>query len=148
MFQINREIQALSKWEDLKFNMRKSFGCFAPGINDGNKCKNVICGSCCSETLEEFQYKLREKDLYKELMVEAPLYENLSTHDGVIYFPKELLPEDQDYIAESVRAGGGSIKSFRGGNSIHDIVPPFILKSKQLNLKLKIKNSQTSKRKS
>ena len=98
--------------------------------------------------MDDFQEKLKEKDLNKELMEEAPLNQNLATHDGVIYFPKELLPEDQDYLAESIRAGG-SIKSFRNrGNSIHDIVPPFILKSKQLNLKLKFRNSHTSKRKS
>ena len=46
------------------------------------------------ETLEDFQDKLKEKDLTKELMHEAPMNENLSTHDGVIYFPKELLPEE------------------------------------------------------
>lgn len=103
---------------------------------------------CFDETLEDFQDKLKEKDLAKELMLEAPINEHLSTHDGVIYFPKELLPEDQDYLAESVR--GVSLKSFRAnrGNTIHDIVPPFILKSKQLNLKLKFKSSQNSKNKS
>ena len=129
--------------------MRKMFGCFAPGPQDGNKCKNCLCALCCTESLEEFEYKLKEKDLYKELMHESPNSEHLATHDGVIHFPKELLPEDQDYLAESMR-GGGSVRSFRAnkGNSIHDIVPPFILKSKQLNLKLKIKNSQTSKRRS
>lgn len=64
-------------------------------------------------------------------MVEAPKQPNLATHDGVIYFPKELLPEDQDYLAESVRQGG-SIKNLQQfkNNSIHDIVPPFLLKSK------------------
>jgi hypothetical protein len=82
------------------------------------------------ETLEDFQDKLKEKDLTKELMDEAPNSTNLSTHDGVIYFPHELLPDDQDF-SESVR-GGVSLKSFRKnrGNTIHDIVPPFILKSK------------------
>ena len=56
--------------------------------------------------------KLKEKDLHQELTVEAPKNSFLSTHDGVIYFPKELLPEDQDYLNESMRAGG-SIKTLQ-----------------------------------
>lgn len=83
------------------------------------------------------------------MVKEAPDNKMLETHDGVIYFPKELMPDEHDQM-DSVRVGGGSLMSLRGskgGNTIHDIVPPYILKSKQLNLKLKFKNSLSSKRK-
>lgn len=72
MFAINREMQALDPWENCKFSLRKMFGCFAPGSHDGNKCKNCLCAMCCSETLDEFEMKLKERDLYKELMLESP----------------------------------------------------------------------------
>lgn len=53
-----------------------------------------------------------------ELVDNAPEKEELDTHDGVIWFPKELMP-----VSKS-----------------QEFNTPFIMKSKNLNLKLKFVN--------
>jgi hypothetical protein len=67
-----------------------------------------------------------------ELNDNAPVKDELATHDGIVYFPAELMPKDLllDDVTSLQHAAGT-----RG------VVPPFILKSKKLNLKLKFKRS-------
>jgi|TARA_B110000285_G_C15132049_1_gene624302 hypothetical protein len=66
-----------------------------------------------------------------ELNDNAPVKDELATHDGIVYFPAELMPQD---LLEDVT----SLQHAAGGRGV---VPPFILKSKKLNLKLKFKRS-------
>lgn len=64
-----------------------------------------------------------------ELIDNAPVKDELVTHDGVVYFPKELMPpEPEETLQYSARFG---LK----GNAASQ----YLIKSKKLNLKLKIK---------
>ena len=58
----------------------------------------------------------------------------MATHDGIVYFPQELMPKDliPDVNSNTI-VGGNRVSGLNG------IVPPFILKTKKLNLKLKFK---------
>ena len=62
------------------------------------------------------------------------------THDGVVYFPEELMPQGLRTDQESL---AGSISNREGMPSGR--VAPFLQKTKQLNLKLKFKNSKFKK---
>lgn len=55
-----------------------------------------------------------------ELIENAPEKDELDTHDGVIWFPKELMPMPK----------------------INESKTPFMMKSKSLNLKLKFINKK------
>lgn len=67
-----------------------------------------------------------------ELIKDAPVKDELITHDGVVYFPKELMPpEPEESVLASARLGFKS-----------NAVPSFLMKSKKLNLKLKFKKSK------
>ena len=76
----------------------------------------------------------------KELTELAPTKDELETHDGVVFFPKELLPPDfkQD-PNDTAFLPGFNLTGLPAGK-----MPPFFLKSKQLNLKLKFKHSHKS----
>ena len=65
------------------------------------------------------------------MVTNAPVKDELATHDGIIYFPRELMPpEKQEDIQKSARLG------FHG-----NAVPAFLLKTKKLNFKLKFKKA-------
>lgn len=85
---------------------------------------------CCSKK-PSVKDKKKEK-LKHELIDMAPVNSELVTHNGVTYFPEQLMPQDmlddQGSILDSMSQIPGS-------------VPPFILKTKKLNLKLKFKSS-------
>lgn len=66
---------------------------------------------CCKKKTK----KDDDQDMNTELIENAPEKEELDTHDGVIWFPKELMPVQKS----------------------QDLNTPFIMKSKNLNLKLK-----------
>lgn len=70
-----------------------------------------------------------------ELIDNAPVKDELVTHDGVVYFPKEMMPPEPDETLEYTARLG--IK----GNAASS----YLLKSKRLNLKLKIKKPNTNK---
>jgi hypothetical protein len=72
------------------------------------KCLEALC--CKKKTKEEDNV-----DMNTELIDNAPEKDELDTHDGVIWFPKELMPSQKS----------------------QDFSTPFIMKSKSLNLKLK-----------
>ena len=57
-----------------------------------------------------------------------------------------MMPDEGENPLDSIR--NGNQMSFRSNkqNTIHDLVPPFILKTRQLNLKLKFKNSSRRKK--
>jgi pSer/pThr/pTyr-binding forkhead associated (FHA) protein len=71
MFAIERAITALDPWNQRIFSIRKMFGCFAPSSNEHSP-SICCCKLCFKETLEEFQDRLKENDLNKELMQDAP----------------------------------------------------------------------------
>lgn len=47
----------------------------------------------CCKNREKEEYEKHE-DIMRELTDFAPTKDELETHDGVVYFPKELLPAD------------------------------------------------------
>ena len=90
------------------------------------KKKKILCP--CFEPKED-EDEAKKKKLVNELINNAPVKEELVTHDGILYFPKELMPpEPEETLQYSARLG------FKG-----NAASTFLLKSKKLNLKLKIK---------
>lgn len=134
MFSIDRPIMTtLTPFQKKIYDIRRKMGCFAPSSSPENDQFTIwCCKYFFRQTQEEFEQAIKEKDIQREMIDEAPDKNMLETHDGVIYFPKELMPDDNDHL-DSMRVGGGSLMhSLNGskGNTIHDIVPPYILKSK------------------
>ena len=96
------------------------------------KKKQILCP--CFDKSENDEEKLR-KEMMAELIDNAPVKDELVTHDGVVYFPKELLPPEPDETVQcSARLG------FKG-----NAASSYLIKSKRLNLKLKIKRPNDSK---
>jgi len=88
----------------------------------------MFCPCPCFEKKEEEELMLKRK-MMAELLENAPVKDELVTHDGVVYFPKELMPpEPEENVQYSARLG------FKG-----NAASSFLLKSRHLNLKLKIK---------
>jgi len=81
------------------------------------------CICCKTEELPEIK---KEKRMLKRMAHDVPLKDELVTHDGVVFFPEQLLPSDEVSDKNSLVSG---------------IVPQHVInKSKKLNLKLKFKN--------
>ena len=80
--------------------------------------ENIIRALCCKQKTD----KEEDNNMALELIENAPEKDELDTHDGVIWFPKELMP---------------LLKS-------DELKTPFIMKSKNLNLKLKFINKKFS----
>lgn len=60
-----------------------------------NKFKTYLC---CSGNKKNFLEMQKQKIIMKELIDSIPQKSDLSTHDGVIFFPKELMPEENENI--------------------------------------------------
>lgn len=54
-----------------------------------DKVKQVVC---CRKPEED--YEENHKKLMKELIHDAPIKDELATHDGVVWFPQELMPPE------------------------------------------------------
>ena len=76
----------------------------------------------------------------EELVEQAPVKDELVTHDGVVYFPEELMP--QGLRMNNLESISGSIEQV--GLSSHRVAP-LLQKTKSLNLKLKFKNGKIKK---
>jgi len=62
----------------------------------------------------------------KKMMNDVPLKDELVTHDGVVFFPEQLMPQEEMKMPDSL---------------VNGLVPQHVInKSKKLNLKLKFKN--------
>ena len=48
---------------------------------------------CCKKTEDPFEVEARKR--IEELVTNAPVKDELATHDGIIYFPRELMPADK-----------------------------------------------------
>lgn len=122
--------------ENFKDFVRAMFGCYSIPLSD--EVAKDSC-ACCTGSKEAYEmYKKRVK-LHKRLESEYPEKKCLDTHDGVVYFPHELMPENNRGDAlQSIR---NSISAIQSKNilttSIHELMP--ILKTKSLNLKVKFK---------
>ena len=47
---------------------------------------------CCKKP--EDDYEENHRKLIKELIHDAPVKDELATHDGVVWFPRELMPKE------------------------------------------------------
>ena len=54
-----------------------------------DKVKQVLCCKKAGDNYEE-----NHRKLVKELIQDAPTKDELATHDGVVWFPKELMPQE------------------------------------------------------
>lgn len=62
------------------------------------------------------------------MIQDAPTKDELATHDGVVWFPKELMPIEQDPVNKQANSLIGPAQ--------------LLMKTKSLNLKLKFKNTK------
>jgi len=84
--------------------------------------------------------ELKQRKVIEELIEQAPVKDELVTHDGVVYFPEELMPHGLRTDQESLAGSISNRDCIQTG-----MVAPFLQKTKQLNLKLKFKNSKFKK---
>ena len=112
-------------------NYQKKYCCLSEGMDR----KLQACFKNEARDEEE-----RHKKIIDELIDNAPVKDELVTHDGVVYFPEELMPQGLRTDKESIQ---GSISNREMNQS--GVVVPFLQKTKQLNLKLKFKNSRFKK---
>jgi hypothetical protein len=109
-----------------------NFSIEPPEYENDVKKKSIICD--CFEKKENEEDE-KKRVMMAELIDNAPVKDELVTHDGVVYFPKELFPPElEETLQHSARLG------LMGNAASH-----YLLKSRKLNLKLKIKRPKTLK---
>jgi len=95
--------------------------------------KNDITYCLCFKKKRDLEAIKRQR-LMNELVNDAPTKEELGTHDGVVFFPKELIPpEDEEKEGTGPQANDIKRLSVTGKH--------VLMKSKKLNLKLKFKTT-------
>ena len=67
----------------------------------------------------------KQRKVVEELIDHAPVKDELVTHDGVVYFPEELMPQDLRTNQESQGGASGQKDAAQAG-----VVAPFIQKTK------------------
>ena len=77
LFEIKQEQEELTFREQLKY----IFNCFSTN-NDW---------LCCSGNAYDYEESKNKKKLQKEMIEDKPY--DLETHDGIIHFPREFMPE-------------------------------------------------------
>ena len=72
---------------------------------DTNKKPNsLLKWLCCVK--EKSPEEIEREKRYEELVLCAPVKDELVTHDGILYFPRELMPPEKDEdIQKSARLG-------------------------------------------
>tara|TARA_B110000305_G_C19196004_1_gene518858 strand:+ start:367 stop:594 length:228 start_codon:yes stop_codon:yes gene_type:complete len=64
-----------------------------PKKPEASCCENFQNVLLCKDVEKDEKYK-RQIEVLEELIEYAPTKDELTTHDGIVYFPDELMPKD------------------------------------------------------
>lgn len=107
MFETEREKKTRSPQVFCRDVLRAIFGCYyvpdGAETLDENEIGCCLDCLCCVGSKGLYEDIKLTTELLKELELELPTNANLATHDGVLYFPKELLPDSAENVIKQFK---------------------------------------------